>query len=477
MLDRVDGALDRWLRHAVGIEKRRMRIAPVETVLRVLPFVLCVLAGGYRTLKQQMSPDELLTFIYLINFVVQPAVMMPQLVVRFRQTSASWDRIAELLNEPEERTGGNAGTVAGPPLVLENVRFSYDGETMAIGNFSHAFQEGKIYAVVGESGSGKSTLFKLLTGLYEYECGSILLFGKRLDELSLEEIRFAFNQWSRFVAGLQLSLAAASRIRELTDAPAEDVAGGPEPRAPRRDVAFAGVSFSYDGHHPVLRGVDIEIEEGSTVAFVGPSGSGKSTIAKLLLGLYRDYEGSIRICGRELRDWPLRSLRESIAFAPQHPYLFEGTIEDNIRAGNRRASVEEVLRAARMAQILDFIEQLPDGLRTRVTENGQWLSGGQKQRIALARVFLKNAPIIVLDEPMSALDTFTEDMFQDALKALSPGKTIVIIAHRLSTVEHADRIYVLHEGRIAESGTHASLLGRNDLYARLRAGSPLTPVS
>jgi ABC-type multidrug transport system fused ATPase/permease subunit len=170
-----------------------MFIVPVETVLRVLPFVLCILVGGYRTLQQQMTPDELLVFLYLINFVVQPAVMIPQLVAGYRQTSASLDRIAELLNEPEERTGGETGTRDGHPLVLDRVRFSYDGVSAALEDVSQTFESGKIYAIVGESGSGKSTLFKLLTGLYDYDEGAILLYGQYLKALSLEAIRSRFS--------------------------------------------------------------------------------------------------------------------------------------------------------------------------------------------------------------------------------------------------------------------------------------------
>jgi|CeladaMinimDraft_18_1061708.scaffolds.fasta_scaffold01898_1 ABC-type multidrug transport system fused ATPase/permease subunit len=193
MENRVGAVMREWLGHAIGLERRRMLIVPVEVVLRVLPFVLCILAGGYRTIKQQMTPDELLVFIYLINFVVQPAVMMPHLIARYRQTGASMDRMAELLREPEERTDGEAGTRDGHPLTLERLGFSYDGETEALRDFSHTFESGKLYAVVGESGSGKSTLFKLLTGLYEYDRGAALLFGKPLNALSTEDIRGSFS--------------------------------------------------------------------------------------------------------------------------------------------------------------------------------------------------------------------------------------------------------------------------------------------
>ena len=268
---------------------------------------------------------------------------------------------------------------------------------------------------------------------------------------------------------LQEGLAGAQRIfavldiepeiREKPHAAPLAVAGG--------EIRFEGVRFAYAGGGEALRRIDLIVPAGKTVALVGASGAGKSTIMNLVPRFYDVAEGAVRIDGSDVRDVTLASLRSAIALVSQEVSLFDDTVRANIAYGRFGASEAEIVAAAQGAAADDFVRALPRGYDTMVGEHGVKLSGGQRQRIAIARAMLKNAPILLLDEATSSLDTESERQVQTALKALMRGRTTVVIAHRLSTVIDADLIYVIDGGRVAESGTHAELLRRDGVYARL----------
>ncbi|MEQ1408595.1 ABC transporter ATP-binding protein [Neorhizobium sp. Rsf11] len=233
-------------------------------------------------------------------------------------------------------------------------------------------------------------------------------------------------------------------------------------------VELQGVTFSYANGGPILQGVDIVAEGGKTTALVGQSGAGKSTIINLIPRFYDPTEGRILIDGQDIADVTRQSLRRQLAYVSQQPYLFEGSIRDNIRYGRPDATDQEVEEAARLAYAHDFILAQPMGYETPVGENGMTLSGGQRQRLSIARALVRNAPILLLDEATSALDNESEAAVQKALDTAMRGRTVIVIAHRLSTVVKADKIIVMHEGRVVEEGTHDVLAQRKDgLYARL----------
>ena len=268
---------------------------------------------------------------------------------------------------------------------------------------------------------------------------------------------------------LQRGLAACESVFALLDHPVEPDAGKQILEKAKGEIEFCNVSFSYEGSdQKALENISIHIKPGETIALVGASGSGKSTLANLVPMFYTGSEGKILLDGIEVQDLSLQSLRQNIALVSQEVVLFNDTVRNNIAYGSLHESSEvAIIAAARAAHALDFIEDLDDGFDTLIGEKGLKLSGGQRQRLAIARALLKDAPVLIMDEATSSLDTHSERQIQLALEEVKEGRTCLIIAHRLSTIENADRIIVIDNGVIVESGTHSELIEQNGAYARL----------
>jgi len=300
----------------------------------------------------------------------------------------------------------------------------------------------------------------------EQNIGDFVLINALLMQISipLNFIGFLYRE-------IRQGLADIESMFDLLLVPAEikDKPGAGALQAVEGGIAFRNVRFHYDADRPILKGVDFDVPAGKTVAIVGPSGAGKSTISRLLFRFYDVTDGAVEIDGQDVRDVTQESVRHAIGMVPQDTVLFNDTIAYNIRYGRPDASGEEVREAARMAQIHEFIEKLPQGYQSEVGERGLKLSGGEKQRVAIARTILKSPPILILDEATSALDTHTEREIQSALDEVSQNRTTLVIAHRLSTVVKADQIIVLEAGEIAERGTHLELLDKGGLYASMWA--------
>lgn len=274
---------------------------------------------------------------------------------------------------------------------------------------------------------------------------------------------------ARITEDLQQSLAGAERVFEILDSESDVQEIAEAVKMPRSSgrVQFQNVSFQYIKDTPVLKNISFTADSGKMIALVGPTGVGKTTIISLLARFYDPTAGSILIDGTDIRNASLSSLRSQISMVLQDVFLFNGTIAENIAYGNKTATPEQIEQASRVARADDFIQKMPEGYNTKIGERGVKLSGGQKQRLAIARAVLRDSPILVLDEATASVDVETEAQIQAAIQELAGSRTIIVIAHRLSTVKQADSILLIEKGKITESGTHQELLELGGSYRRL----------
>ena len=415
-------------------------------------------------------------FLFLINWklaLVLAAVVVLMAIFCYRQNSSMQATFMDNRKKIGDVNARLQDTLAGIRVVQsfanedierkkfhvsnENFLISKDGNYRCMGNFQAgtAFFQGLMYLLVLVAGGFLIAIGDMAPedlAMYALYIGIFISPIQILVELT--------EMMQKGLSGFRRFLAVIETEPEIVDAPdAEDL------RDVKGDISYQDVSFRYNEEEPVLEHVTFSIPAGKSIALVGPSGGGKTTICSLLPRFYDVTGGSVTIDGRDIRSVTLKSLRENIGIVQQEVYLFGGTIRENIAYGKPDATEEEIITAAKEANIHDFIMDLPDGYDTFVGERGARLSGGQKQRISIARVFLKNPPILILDEATSALDNESERHIQKSLEALSKNRTTITIAHRLSTIRNADEIIVIHDQNITERGTHKELLEKNGLYA------------
>ncbi len=448
------------LMNDVGVIQRLVTDTPIDSAKHVVTLI-----GGLAFLFYMNWKLCLLIVVLLPILVLVARIFGKRLKVLSTQIQDQTAAVSTLIEE----------VISGIRVVKSFVRTDREA-----GRFGLALRQ--LVAQAIQRANVLSVFIPTITLLTLIMAGGVLWYGGKqvIDESMtpgdlLAFVLFAgiligpFGSAARIFSQIKEGQGAMQRVFELLDT-TPDVTDSPEAR-PLPDVhghvRFDHVSFAYDPRHPVIIDLSFEVQQGETVALVGPTGSGKSTIANLLHRFYDPVEGRITIDNQDLRDVRLTSLYRQLAIVPQETILFGDTIRENIRYGRTDATDEDLIAASRAANAHDFISALPDGYDTPVGEKGVNLSGGQRQRLAIARAILKNPRLLILDEATSALDSESEMLVQRALQRLMTGRTTVVIAHRLTTIQEADRIVVLNKGRIVEKGTHATLIQRDGLYRRL----------
>ena len=407
----------------------------------------------------------------MLSLIFLPAAAVP--IVKFgrffrRISTRMQEETAEVSNIIHE-------SITGAPVVKAFTMEQYESKRFSV-------QTGRLFDTIMEDARYRRIQHPLMEVIGGIGMALIIWFGGKevIAGNSTPGTFFAFltslvmiyepiKAVSKINSTVQQGLAAATRVFGLLDQKPDIVSkqNAPDLAPFTHSITLQNLQFSYDGKNPVLKNINLTVTVGEIVAIVGPSGSGKSTLANLIPRFFDIEKGSLLIDGVDIRDITLKSLREQIAIVTQQTILFNDTIRNNIAYGDQSRSEEDIRKAADAAYALKFIEALPDGFDTVIGESGIRLSGGERQRLSIARAILKNAPILVLDEATSSLDTESEREVQKALENLMKDRTTFVIAHRLSTIKNADRIIVVKNGRIVEEGTHNDLLSLEGEYKTL----------
>ena len=409
-------------------------------------------------------------WLTLIVFAVVPFLLIVSFTLRKRMRDAfkeSRVAIAQINASVESSISGIRVTKAFNNADKEEEKFEE-------GNTSFINARRKSYDAMGKFHSG-NTFVTDVFNVVVLIAGGLFLYNGKIEFADYSAFIVSISMFIspvmtliNFMEQYQDGVTGFERFTEIMDAPIESEKNDvKELTDVQGEIELRHLSFDYDTKEDILNDVSLKIEKGQTFALVGPSGGGKTTICHLIPHFYEYLSGEIYIDGKEIHDVSFASLRESIGIVQQDIYLFNSSIKENILYGKLDATDEEVIAAAKRANIHDFIMSLEHGYDTEIGERGVRLSGGQKQRLSIARVFLKNPPILILDEATSALDNLTEIQIQQALDELCKGRTTIVVAHRLSTIKNADRIAVISKGKVAEEGTHEELMALNGIYSEI----------
>lgn len=407
----------------------------------------------------------------LITFIIVP--LMAWLIIKFGgRMTTTYRQLFRDVGNFNARIEDNVGGIR---VVQSFANEEHEKQLSEVENKQFRATKLLAYKTMAKSTSVSYMLMRLIT-VFVMICGAWFFIQGKIEMgefmafllLSniffrpIEKINAVIESYPKGIAGFKRYLEIMDTEPEIADAP-----DAISLKSVRGDIRFEGVTFGYEPNRPILNNVSLSIRPGETVAFVGPSGAGKTTICSLLPRFYEVEHGRITVDGIDIRNIKLHSLRKHIGIVQQDVFLFSGSIRENIAYGDLSATDEQIWEAARQASLDDLIRSLPEGMDTIIGERGVKLSGGQKQRLSIARMFLKNPPILILDEATSALDTETEAQIQKSLSELSVGRTTLVIAHRLTTIQNADRIIVVNKDGIAEQGTHQELIRSGGAYSRL----------